>query len=155
MKKIIFVFFLFIGLTSAQAENRVIESNSTVGFWQHIRVTKNADGTNKVAPSGIYKVINADSTFFSFMTSPTGSGLALTMFGSYKVTSDSTYTENVQTSLSALGLPTKNNELRYKLVDKNTLFVQFHVLSNDTWTPEIWVRVTMKEMNTGGMVTLK
>jgi len=155
MKKIIFVFFLFIGLTSTQAENRVIESNSIVGFWQHIRVTKNADGTNHLAPSGIYKVINSDSTFFSFITSPTGSGLVLTMFGSYKVTSDSTCTENVQTSLSAVNLPTKKNELRYKLVDKNTLFVQFHVLSNDTWTPEIWIRVTINEMKTEGMVALK
>lgn len=155
MKKVIIVFLLLIGVLSVKAENRVIESNSIVGFWQHIRVTKNADGTNHIAPSGIYKVINADSTFFSFITSPTGSGLVLTMFGSYKVTSDSTYTENVQTSLSAVDLPTKNNDMRYKLVDKNTLFVQFHVISNDTWTPEIWVRVTLKEMNTEGMVAQK
>lgn len=145
MKKLLFIFSLIFVVCATNAQKHVAESTSLVGLWQQHRMEVK-DGTPTTVPIGVYKMINSDNTYYTFiaMTSKAPDAAVLSrivQYGTYTITSDSTYFESVVGHSTTPQMVGKNTELRYKQADKNTLFLQYKMVNK--WIPEVWHRVTL------------
>jgi TonB family C-terminal domain len=137
-------------ILSGQVQNPLIESKSIVGFWRQCRNVKNSDGSLRKLATNNFTVINADNTFCTFVNwSMTNTSIV--GYGTYKITSDSTYTEHIIKHGVVPKLSNTNIELRYKMVKDDVLQIQYHNAQLDKWMPEYWERVTLKEFKTNGL----
>jgi len=94
--------------------------------------------------TGIYKVINPDSTFYMFVTWGAGGSNApteISFYGTYKITSDSTYIEHIVKHATSPVMNGVESSLKFKLVNENTLLVQWK--KGERWVKESWSRVQM------------
>jgi len=145
MKKSIFTVALMVVTCMAFAQKDLIESKSLVGIWQQAQVD-NSNGQAKVVRLTTYKVLNADKTFYCFSINNLNNlNSNVIHFGSYNITSDSTFTESVTKHYAFPALDNSESLMRYKLLDENTLLMQYYNSVNKQWVPEIWVRVTPRK----------
>lgn len=147
-KAIVYISLLMSVLTFSQKKNNILESEGLVGFWQQAVAMKNElTGELTFEYMGNYKVINPDGSFFAFFVIPdkvfrgnrTVPNTIMNVYGTYEMTSDSTFTEHIIHHSSPKYINT-NSVLRFKHKDKNTLVQEFKNDNND-WVPEIWKRV--------------
>ncbi len=122
-------------LSKSKVEN-MATSESLVGVWRQMSVGFGG----KMAPTGNYKFLNTDKTFYSMVVWGTFKPSTIMMYGNYKTTSDSTYIEDIVGHSNSKMSGTKSL-LKYKLLDKNTLLIQYKNESLNKWIPEIWKRV--------------
>lgn len=116
------------------------ESQSLVGLWQQ---TGAFDGEEIVpVTSSNYKVINADGTFYC-LVAPKSHQFKVVLYGTYTVDSDSTYTEHIVKHGAFDRMDGTTSKLRYRVVDSNTLLIQFYNETMKGWVPESWKRVKM------------
>jgi len=142
MKKSIFTVALMVVTCMAFAQKDLIESKSLVGIWQQAQVRKTTDGQSKIINTAVYKVLNADNSFVFFSISSNELNTNVSHWGTYKITSDSTYTESVTRHYTSPALDKSESQMRFKLLDENTLFMQYYNDANKMWIPEVWLRVT-------------
>lgn len=71
------------------------------------------------------------------LNAPTEIGL----YGTYKITSDSTCTEHIVKHAMSPEMSGVDSLLKYKLVDENTLIVQWK--NGEKWIKESWSRLQM------------
>ncbi len=125
-------------LNKSKVENMVV-SKSLIGVWRQMSV--GLDG--KLIPTGNYKFLNTDKTFYSMVFWGSFKPSTIMMYGNYNITSDSTYVESIvkhnNTKMSGT-----ESELKYKLLDTNTLLIQYKNEVLNKWIPEIWKRVEHK-----------
>ncbi|MGV4332886.1 DUF4488 domain-containing protein [Ornithobacterium rhinotracheale] len=127
----------FLSLASLSfAQQHIAESKNLVGIWQHVYPISNEN----YIKTGNYKIITPDGTFSLVFIGKNKT--TLTGYGTYKITSDSTFTEKMISHISPK-FDKSGSILRYKMQDENTLLQSFKAQNNDRWVPEIWKRITM------------
>ena len=146
-----FIFVLAIGFSGTLfAQEHLAESKSLVGMWRQTIVEKNNKGEIVKEKLPNFKVINADGTFYTFTALNTGNintpetDVSIYMYGTYDITSDSTFTEHVIKNYSVPDFDKSNAELRYKFVpdsDNNLVYMIWKSTVNNEWIPEAWERV--------------
>jgi len=143
MKKTFLSLIAVLAVFALSAQNHVPASKSMVGIWRQTGAMTSSGKLVNVT-TGNYKVINPDSTFYTFITWGAGGLNApteISFYGTYKITSDSTYTEHIVKHAMS---PEKNgvdSALKFKLVNENTLLVQWK--NGERWIKESWSRVQM------------
>lgn len=153
MKKIFFVFVAVFGimLNAQEAPKHIPESTDLVGFWQQCFLLKNSEGNKILRPSGNYKVINPDGTFYTFMIVPQNNGAVqipvILQYGTYKIQDDGQFTEHIIKHAMNPSFSNTNSELRYKKIEGDDTIVQEYRNENKVWIPEIWRRVSFKDMS--------
>lgn len=120
----------------------MIESKSMVGVWQQSGASIKNVKSAPLVLMGNYKMINADSTFFTIMGY--GTKFSCTFYGTYQMTSDSTYTEKIIKHRKDPSMSGSDSKLRFKLIDENTMALEYFDTLHERWVPEIWVRVQLK-----------
>lgn len=141
MKKSILTVALMVVTCMVFAQKDLIESKSLVGIWQQAQVKKTADGQSTIIKTPIYKVLNADKSFYCFSINNNELNSNISHFGSYNITSDSTFIESVTKHYNSPAMDNSESQMRFKLLDDNTLFMQYYNEANKVWVPEVWMRV--------------
>jgi len=145
MKKSILTVALMVVTCMAFAQKDLVESKSLIGIWQQAQVNKISDGQSKIIKTPIYKVLNADKTFYCFLINNNELNTNISHFGSYEITSDSTFTESVTRHYTSPSMDNSVSQMRFKLLDENTLLMQYYNDANKVWVPEVWLRVTPRK----------
>lgn len=158
-KKIILLVLhtLFVGIIYAQ--QHLPESKSLVGLWRQAGIAKMIDGEIKYFKSGNYKVMNTDGTFYTFITwgeaknNPVAGETSISMYGTYILTSDSTFSEHIVKHSVNEKMNNSYSELKYKFVpdtDNQIISLMYKNKTTNEWIPEVWERVAVpirKEKN--------
>lgn len=148
MKKSFFTIALLVVIGMAFAQKEFIESKSLVGIWQLSQANKSADGQIKLIKTPTYKALNTDNTFVMFSIGSNDLTTNVSHWGTYKITSDSTYTESVTRHYTSPALDKSESQMRFKLLDENALLMEYYNDTNKKWIPELWIRVTpLKPLN--------
>ena len=148
MKKLIFTVALMAITGMAFAQKDLVESKSLVGIWQQAQANQSNDGQLKITKQPVYKVLNTDNTFFCFAISSNDLSSTVSHWGTYKITSDSTYSESVTRHYTSPALDKSESQMRFKLLDENALLMEYYNDANKMWIPELWIRVTpLKPLN--------
>ncbi len=130
--------FVCSSFTTGEKEpQNMAVSKSFVGIWRQLNF--------KGQMTGNYKFVNPDGTFYSMVVFGAFKPSMIMMYGNYKITSDSTYTEHIIGHTKSF-LRNTDSKLKYKLLDENTLLIQYKNTEIDRWIPEKWVRVPMIEL---------
>lgn len=139
MKNIFLLLIIAFSLsTKAQKEKTHIPASKTiVGIWRQTGVIT-SNGTTIDRLTGNYKVINADKTYYTFVTWPKKTVIG--HYGSYEITSDSTLVESIIKHSMNSNLNGKDQYNKFKLIDENTLEMSWS-LNNKKWFPEKWTRL--------------
>lgn len=130
------VLILCVALLPLQAQSKA--DHPLVGVWQ-LTHKPNESAEDIFLP--FFKVLNADGSFFNLQYSSYKIPGMLSHKGSFVITSDNEYTENIASALVRTfeGNPSK---IRYRLKDANkTLYIQWMNPSSQGWVSEKWVRV--------------
>jgi hypothetical protein len=144
---VIAALFVSCGMFKKRSNNskqitHMVESKSLVGVWQQ----SGASIENvKYAPlmiTGNYKMINTDNTFFTLKGY--GTKFSCSFYGTYQMTSDSTYTEKIIKHNLNPSMSGSESKLRFNLIDENTMALEYFDTLYKRWVPEIWVRVQLK-----------
>lgn len=111
--------------------NKKIKQHLT-GIWQATR-----NGQRGL----FFKILNADGTFCNFGLVKQDGTFGYSQKGTFKVTSDSTYTEAIEESPSSIYIDHKST-LKFRL-SENGKELQIEWFSPETkkWTPETWIKV--------------
>ncbi len=134
------LFFSSCGVTKQEQTKTLLTSKSLVGVWNQVMPT---DKENEVMLSGIFKFINPDKTFYMMMSS-FGDDVVypsvIRMYGRYEVTSKDTLIEYVDDHFNPQIIGSKS-ELKYELLDDDTLKIKYKNTVTQTWITEFWIRV--------------
>lgn len=137
MKTKIALFGLLLFTFSLTAKNHLPASKTIVGMWRQTGAMATNGKLIKVS-TGNYKVFNADGTYYTFIANDINSATYFGLYGSYKFTTDSTFTENIVKHANQTLNGTKAT-IRYKITDENTMVLLWE--SNGRWIPEMWTRI--------------
>lgn len=148
IKKLFIVLFL-AAVGTLQAQQHLPESKSLVGMWRLMQVRESSGGETFHEKLGLFKVINSDGTFYIFMINNDKNripelDLVVNSFGTYTITSDSTFTEHVIKNHTVPVFNNSDAELRYKFApgsNNNRVYMIWKSPVNEDWIPEMWERV--------------
>lgn len=141
MKNIFILLFLTLSFfTNAQTELTYIPaSKSVIGIWRQTGIGL-ANGETVDRLTGNYKVINADSTYFTFVT--WSNETTIGHYGSYEITSDSTWVEHIIIHSMNSDLNGKDQFTKFELIDKNTMYMAWSPDAK-SWVNEKWTRLPL------------
>lgn len=134
---------VFSATLSAQTEqNHAPISKSIVGIWRLIDERTFANGESMKIATGDYKVINADGTYYTFVTWPNETTIA--QYGSYQIESDSTLVEHIIKHVLHPRLSGKKSPIKYSLIDENTMMMAWsYNFNGNIWINEKWIRLPL------------
>ncbi|MFI0428089.1 DUF4488 domain-containing protein [Mariniflexile sp. HMF6888] len=141
MKNILILLFLtFSLLTNAQREQTHIPAlKSIVGIWRQTGIAL-TNGNTMDRLNGNYKVINADGSYYTFVTWPNETVIG--QYGTYKIKSDSILVEHIIMHEMNSNLNGKDCTIKYKLIDETTLMMAWS-FDNEKWVNEKWTRLPL------------
>lgn len=105
------------------AQQHLPESKSLVGLWRQTLFVKGDNVEKTQIKTGNYKVINPDGTFYTFIiwgagnTNPVKDITTIGLYGTYKITSDSTYTEHIVKHSIIPSMNNTDSQLKHKRID--------------------------------------
>ncbi len=137
---IVLLFFSSCGVTKQEQTKTLLSSNSLVGVWNQVIPT---DKDDEVVLTGIFKFINPDKTFYMMMSSfgdDVVHPAVIRMYGHYEITSKDTLIEYVDDHFIPQIIGSKS-ELKYELLDDDTLKIKYKNTVTQTWITEFWIRV--------------
>lgn len=147
------VFFAMACCGTLFAQEHLAESKSLAGMWRQFVIRKTPQGEFVKIKSGNYKVMNPDGTFYAFVTWGTGKDYdpdtditSMNMYGTYTVTSDSTFTEHIVRHSANSAMNNSDSDLKYKFLpqsDNNLMVMEYKNSAINRWIPEMWERVIM------------
>ena len=143
MKNIFILFLLtFSLLTNAQTKKTHIPaSESIIGIWrQTTQAINTLNGQKTDILSGNYKIINADGTYYTFITWPNETVIG--QYGSYIIKSDSMLIEHIIMHVTNPSLNGKDSPIKYNLIDKNTMMAAW-TPNGTNWINEKWIRLPL------------
>lgn len=112
------------------------------GVWQMCRVLKTGDGEKTILYAPMFKVLNADGTFFNLQQMDDKSPGALFATGTWEVRSEATYAEcltSISTDPSSQG---KENIMTFRLTDNDEILHTYYTMpGNGADGQETWHRV--------------
>lgn len=136
--KIFLALALFICSSQLNAQTKSFEEK-LIGIWQMKAASYDMNIKGKQVFLKEYK---ADKTFQNLALA-NGMVMAVTAYGTYEVTSDSTVVETVEKSLFMPG-ETKKSDLRIKLSDDGDKMILFYKV-DESMGEEMWQRVKYPE----------
>ena len=143
LRKAVYLITILLIVSCKANPTHIPTSETMVGIWRQTGLGNPNTGEMMEVLTGNYKVINADKTFFTFVT--WGSydqrkGTTIGQYGSYKFNTENTLVEYIiQNSLSPKMSGT-SNDLRYTLTDKNTLQLSW-INDSGIMMKELWTRL--------------
>lgn len=150
--KVILLVISILYIVGTHAQQHLPESKSLVGLWRQAGIVKTIDGEIRHFKTGNYKVMNPDGTFYAFITWGVGKTnlqddvTTMNFYGTYTLTSDSTFTEHIVTHSGNPTMSNTDSELRYKFIPDTNNDVMYMKYKNpiiNEWIPEVWERVVM------------
>ena len=112
------------------------------GVWQMCRMLKTGDGEKTILYAPVYKVLNADGSFFNLQQMDDKSPGALFATGTWEVRSEATYAEcltSISTDPSSQG---KENIMTFRLTDNDEILHTYYTMpGNGADGQETWHRV--------------
>lgn len=112
------------------------------GVWQMCRMLKTEDGEKTILYAPMFKVLNADGTFFNLQQMDDKSPGALFATGTWEVRSEATYAEcltSISTDPSSQG---KENIMTFRLTDNDEILHTYYTMpGNGANGQETWHRV--------------
>ena len=143
MKNSFVLLFVFLSSVLLRGQERPIHvpaSKNLTGIWHQLSPR---DPSEKLF-TGNYKILNPDSTFYTFVTwgvadhgrSPSTIG----QYGTYEITSDSTWIEHIEEHYLYKPLSGKDGRIKYELIDENTLIMSYSY-DKKKWVKEKWKRL--------------
>lgn len=139
MKRILLFLALFLPLClGAKTDNNKAK---LVGVWQQVQKST-TDSHLMLLP--VWKVIQADGSFCTFLIANQSGMSILTNQGTYQVTSDSTCVEAVKGSITDPELIGKFNTLTFHFVSDDLLEVSYRIPGASRDGHETWRRVKLE-----------
>lgn len=136
----VIVFITFsLSLISQNEQTHVPASKSIIGIWRQTGVSQ-MNGKTMDRLTGNYKVINADSTYFTFVAWPEKT--VIEHYGTCEITSDSTLVEHIVIHSMNSSLNGTDQFTRFKLINENTIEMGWS-LDNKNWVNEKWTRLPL------------
>lgn len=146
MKKLILCLSAILLFATLKAQTNRPAVSELYGTWRQTGVM-GSQGELVDIVSRNYKVVNADSTFRTFIVGNRADSdpavlqeKHLVMAGKYTVTSDSTLVEHILEHRLNPSMVGQNIDLRFRLVDSDTLYIQWN--DKGKWIGERWNKVT-------------
>lgn len=143
--KHIFTLLIIVFSATLSAQTKQIHipvSKSIIGIWRLIDERTLANGESIKIVTGDYKVINADGTYYTFVTWPNETTIA--QYGSYEIESDSTLVEHIIENVLHPRLSGKDSPIKYSLIDENTMMMAWSFsLDGNNWVNEKWIRLPL------------
>ena len=138
--------FVSCGMFKKTSDNskkitHMIESKSMVGVWLQSGADLKNVRDDSIMKKGNYKIINADNTVYTLCGETWE--LVFGFYGTYQMTSDSTFTEKIIKHNLNPSMSGSESKLRFKMIDENTMAVYCFNSVLDIWEPEIWIRVPL------------
>ena len=129
------------------------QAEKLTGVWQQCRVIPGGDGEKTILYAPMFKVLNADGTFFNLQQMDDKSPGALFATGTWEVRSEATYAEcltSISTDPTSQG---KENVLTFRLSDNDEILHTYYTMpGNGAEGSETWHRV---EKGTARAVAMK
>lgn len=117
------------------------QKNKLQGVWQQVQFTQNGQ---KVVHLPVWKVMQNDGSFCTFLiANPEGMSIQTT-HGTYKVKSEKTLDERIIGSITDPDLIGKVNQLTYEFDGKDKLTVRYRLPGYQRDAVETWVRVKLE-----------
>lgn len=123
------------------ADESKTELRDMAGIWQQVQ---NFKGERRFIRLPVWKILHADGTFQTFLIANKSAQSIITNAGTYKVTSDSTYTEHVTSSLTDPSLVGRDNHITYYMKDKDNMSITYRMPGAKRNGQEQWIRVKME-----------
>lgn len=143
--KHIFTLLIIVFSATLSAQTKQIHipvSKSIIGIWRLIDERTLTNGESIKIVTGDYKVINADGTYYTFVTWPNETTIA--QYGSYEIESDSTLVEHIIENVLHPRLSGKDSPIKYSLIDENTMMMAWSFsLDGNNWVNEKWIRLPL------------
>ena len=118
------------------------QAEKLTGVWQMCMIGKNSDGEQAIIYFPMFKVLNADGTFFNLQQVDDKSPGALFVTGTWEVKSEATYVkslESISTDVSSQG---KDNVITFRLTDNDEILHTYYTMpGNGAEGHETWHRV--------------
>lgn len=138
-KKIVFALSLLVSL-GAYAD-KIKNANKLIGIWQQVQQSKD---DHRVVRLPVWKVVEADGSFQTFLIANEQAKCIITNRGEYKVTTDSTVVEYIKGSITDPELVGKSNKIFYKLTDNDTMHITYKLPKALREGHETWVRLKLE-----------
>lgn len=129
--------FLCIGAYADKIKN----ADKLVGIWQQVQKAKE---DNRVVRLPVWKVMQSDGHFSTFLIANEQAQSIITNRGEFKVTSDSTLIEYVKGSITDPMLVGKSNKISYQLIDDDTMRITYKLPNAMREGNETWVRLKLE-----------
>ncbi len=138
-----------VGCGASQKGLRSATAKQMFGLWEVKAVHNSNEDGYKRMPRGMFKMICDDGRFFNFMT--TEKGALITVDGSFRLSGDSIYIEEINHSfnMSQIG---KDNPLHLRLAGPKFLYLRWYQAvdelgaTQNRWVEEIWQRVEIEDL---------
>ncbi len=117
---------------------------SLVGIWQQTEKVQKDNGKEQMLNLPVWKVIEEDNKFSTFLIPNRKGAAIITTQGTYTVSSDSTYTEHIQNSITAPELIGKGNAMKYRFLTEDYLEVRYTMPGAKSEAVEVWRRIHLE-----------
>ena len=131
---------VFFGITGLQAQPI---QNKLIGVWQ-MCYPSIVNGQNQMVFMPIWKNISDDGTFCTFMWKNGRNSAVITNRGSYRVDTDSLYTEFVAETSTAPRIEQRENHISFSFLTDDLLEISYRMPGATTDGRELWKRVNVE-----------
>lgn len=118
--------------------------HSLVGIWQQTQKVEKENGKSRILNLPVWKVMQSDGQFSTFLIPNRKGASIITTQGTFTVTSDSTYTENIQNSITAPELIGKGNPMTYRFLTDDYIEVRYRLTGAKKEAVEVWRRIQLE-----------
>lgn len=118
------------------------QTEKLTGVWQMCLVRKNGNGEQSIIYVPMYKVLNADGSFFNLQQMDDKSPGALFATGTWEVKSEATYVERLESISTDKSSQGKDNIITFRLTDNDEILHTYYTMpGNGAEGSETWHRV--------------
>ena len=118
------------------------QTEKLAGVWQMCAVRKYGNGEQSIIYIPMFKVLNADGTFFNLQQMDDKSPGALFATGTWEVKSESTYVESLESISTDVSSQGKDNVITFRLTDNDEILHTYYTMpGNGAEGSETWHRV--------------
>lgn len=117
---------------------------SLVGIWQQTQKVQKENGKTRVLNLPVWKVMQSDGQFSTFLIPNRKGASIITTQGTFTVTSDSTYMENIQNSITSPELIGKGNPMVYRFLTDDYIEVRYRLAGAKEDAVEVWRRIQLE-----------
>lgn len=158
---LVIIFSLFVLNGFAQQDVKKNRECGLEGLWQQCQDVEMTEGPEPkikkiIAVLPLFKRLDKDGKMCNMIMDQRSGAMFVSTEGTYKLTSDSTYVEQLEQSIYP-NLVNVDSKLKFKIIDDDYLFLSFYLekdgLGNplNKWISELWIRVKYRNLHEGNM----